>query len=171
MNRNLKIVLLVFIILVCLVPAGFSGIAVAWKLYRWYSPYLDQEIAGPTTITSEWLEIEPKSPLRVERQTYSIALDLDKSIHEEPNCWGLMLPDGSIVRAQVQLVGDDGITYELKDPSFSLLDTGETLANFSLDDLPRDRIYIKVRIRAEGPVRCRRIFWRNYNQWDAERLI
>ena len=138
------------------------------KLYRWYNPYLDQDIAGPTTITAAWLEIEPKSPLRVERQIHAIALDLDKSIHKERDGWGLALPDGSIVRVQVQLVGDDGITYELNDASFFLADTGETLAKFSRRDLARGRNYIKVRIRTEQPVRCRRIFWRNYNQWDTE---
>jgi hypothetical protein len=167
-KRNLKIVLLVFIILVCLAPTSFFAIFIAGKLYRWYNPYLDQELAGPTTTTSQWLEIVPKSPLRVERQRHMIALDLDKSISTEREGSRLVLPDGSIVRPQVELVGNDGKTYELKVPSLFLSNTGEILAYFSGDDLPKDKTYIKVRIRSDRPVRCNRIFWRNYNLWDAE---
>lgn len=168
MKRNLQIVLLIFLVLVCLVPTGFLAIPITRKLYRWYDPYLDQELAGPTTTTSQWLEIAPESPLRVERQRHMIALDLDKSIHTEQGGSGLVLPDGSIVRPQVELVGKDGKTYELNVPSLFLSNTGEILAYFSKDDLPNDKTYIKVRIRSDRPVPCNRIFWRNYNIWDAE---
>lgn len=168
MKRNLKIVLLIFTVSVCLVPIGFFVISITGKLYRWYSPYLDQELAGTTTTGSQWLEIVPKSPLRVERQRHMIALDLDRSINAEREGSGLVLPDGSIVRPQVELVGQDGTIYELNKPSFFLSNTGEILAYFSGSDLPSDKAYIKVRIRSDRPVRCNRIFWRNYNLWDAE---
>lgn len=97
-----------------------------------------------------------------------IALDLDKSIHSEQGGSGLVLPDGSIVRPQVELVGKDGETYELDVPSLFLSSKGEILAYFSGDDLPNDKTFTKVRIRSDKPVRCNRIFWRNYNLWDAE---
>ena len=168
MKRNRKTVLLALVVLVCLVSTGLLTIPVALKLYRWYNPYLDQNLIGPVTITSAWIEIEPKSPLRVERQRHLIALDLDKSIQTEQGGSGLVLPDGSIERPQVELVGKDGRTYQLNVPSLFLSNTGETLAYFSGDDLPNDKTYIKVRIRSDRPVRCNRIFWRNYNIWDAE---
>ncbi len=168
MKRNLKIVIFTFILLVCLATTGFFGIFITGKLYRWYNPYLDQELAGPTTTTSQWLEIVPESPLRVERQRHMIALALDKSIRTEPKGSGLLLTDGSIVRPQVELVGTDNKTYQLNVPSLFLLNTGEILAYFSSEDLPNDKTYIKVRIRSDRPVRCNRIFWRNYNLWDAE---
>jgi hypothetical protein len=127
-----------------------------------------EELAGTTTTASQWLEIVPQSPLRVERQRQMIALDLDKSIQTEREGSGLVLPDGSIVRPQVQLVSKDGKIYELNRPSFFLSNTGEILAYFSRADLPNDQSYIKVRIRSDRPVRCNRILWRNYNLWDAE---
>jgi hypothetical protein len=167
-KRNLKIIVLIFILLVGLVASAFFAIFIAGKLYRWYNPYLDQELAGTTTTASQWLEIVPQSPLRVERQRQMIALDLDKSIHTEREGSGLVLPDGSIVRPQVQLVAKDGKIYELNRPSFFLSNTGEILAYFSRADLPNDQTYIKVRIRSDRPVRCNRIIWRNYNLWDAE---
>jgi len=167
-KRNLKIAMLIFLVLVCLATTGFFTIFVTGKLYRWYDPYLDQDIAGPTTITSQWLEIAPKSPLRVERQRHMVVLELDKSIQTEPGGSGLVLPDGSIVRPQIELFDKDGETYELNDPSLFLSNTGEILAYFSGSDLPKDKMYIKVRIRSDSPVRCNRVFWRNYNLWDAE---
>ena len=81
--------------------------------------------------------------------------------------WGLLMPDGSIVKLQVEIVADDGSTFELNDPSFFLSDSGDTLAKFSKHDLPRERKYLKVRIRSDQPINCKRIFWRNYNQWDV----
>jgi hypothetical protein len=97
-----------------------------------------------------------------------VALDLDQSIGTERDGAGLVLPDGSIVRPQVELVSKDGTTYELNLPSLFISNTGEILAYFSGDDLPKDKTYIKVRIRSDKAVRCNRVFWRNYNLWDAE---
>ena len=139
------------------------------KLYRWYDTYLDRELAGPTTTTSEWLEIAPKSQLKVERQRHMVALELDESIRTENEGSGLVLPDGSVVRPQVELIDEDDETYELNVPSlFVSASKGQTLAYFSARDLPKNKSYIKVRIRSDKPVRCKRIFWRNYNIWDAE---
>jgi hypothetical protein len=150
------------------VCAGFA-ISIT-KIYRWFNPYLDQELAGPTTITDQWLEITPKSPLRITRQRHLVALDLDSSMRTGVGDARLILPDGSIVRPQVELVGSDGMTYELNRPSL-FESTTETLAYFTGENLPKDKTYVRVRIRCDKPVRCRRIFWRNYNIWDAESLF
>lgn len=172
MNRKSRIAFLIFIVLVCLVPTVFFVFSITSKLYRWYDPYLDQELAGPTTTTSGWLEIVPKSPLRVERQRHMVALELDKSIQTENDGSGLVLPDGSVVRPQVELVDEDGETYELNVRSLFISPSkGKTLAYFSGRDLPTDKSYVKVRIRSNKSVRCQRIFWRNYNIWDAESLF
>lgn len=169
--RNGRTVVTVLLILVCLGVSTVITIWIAGRIYRWYNPYLDRNIAGPTTIDSTWMEFEPEAPLKVERQIYQVALELDGSIKKEPGAWGIMLPDGSIVKMEVQLVGDDGITYDLDSPSFFFAYTGETLVKFSRRDLPRDRTFVKVRIRTDQPINCRRIFWRNYNQWDVEGLL
>ena len=66
MKRSVKIILLV-VSVVGLIPVAFFGLAKTGEIYRLFNPYLDQEIAGPTTISSEWLEIVPKQPVRAER--------------------------------------------------------------------------------------------------------
>jgi hypothetical protein len=167
MKKNSKIILAVVGSL-CLISVAFFGFSRVGEIYRLFDPYLDREIAGPTTVSSEWLEIIPTKPLRVERQIQMIVLDLDKTIKLERDGSGLVLPDGSVVTPQVQLVGDDGKAYDLDHPSsWSNPSTGATFAEFSLPELPKDRAYHQVRIRADKPVRCNRIFWRNYNQWDV----
>jgi hypothetical protein len=165
-NKIKKILLLVG--LVCLIPVVILGVSMSINLYRYFNPYLDQDITGPVTVSSDWLEIVPKKPLRVERQIQMIVLDLDESIKLERDDWGLVLPDGSVVTPQVQLIGDDGTTYDLNHPStWWNPSTRVTYAQFSLPDLPKDKAYRAVRIRSDKPVRCNRIFWRNYNQWDV----
>jgi len=165
---NLKIGLLISIVLVCLVATSLLTLQITAKLYRWYDPYLDQELAGPTTTTSQWLEITPRSPLKVERQRHLVALELDKSVHTEDGGSGLVLPDGSVVRPQVELIDQDGESHELNVASLFLSNQGEILAYFSANNLPEEKTYIKVRIRSTRPIHCNRIFWRNYNTWDAE---
>ena len=157
---------IVLAVLACSVSAVFFLLSIT-KIYRWFNPYLDQELAGPTTTTAQWLEITPYFPLKVSRQRHMVALDLDSSIRTETNGAGLILPDGSVVRPEVELVSKAGKKYELNLPSLFVSNT-ETLAYFSGENLPTDQTYVTVRIRSDKPVRCKRIFWRNYNIWDAE---
>jgi hypothetical protein len=139
-----------------------------FTIYRFFNPYLDREVSGPITISNEWMEITPKEPLRAERQIQFLVLDLDKSIRAERDGWGLVLPNGSITTPEVQLIDKDGIIYGLTQPSVWLSpSTGVTLRQFSSPDLPKDKVYRAVRIRSNKPVRCDRIFWRSYNQWDV----
>jgi hypothetical protein len=156
------------VLVVCVSAVLF--VFTAGRFYRWYDPYLDQELAGPTITSPQWLEITPESPLKITRRRHLVALDLDKSISTDQNGAGLILRDGSIVRPQVELVSEDGTTYELNQPSLFTSNT-ETLAYFTGEELPKDKTYVRVRIRTDKPVRCKRIFWRNYNSWEAESPI
>src|SRR5213082_1858602 len=143
MVRNIKIILLVAG-LVCFIPVVLFSLSKLGDIYRLFDPYSDEQIAGPTIVSSDWLEIAPKKPLKVERQIQMIVLDLDKSIKLERD-GTLVLPGGSTVTPEVQLVGDDGKTYELNHPSsWSNPSTRTNYAEFSMADLPKDRMYGKV---------------------------
>ena len=168
MTRSLKAVLFCSIGAACLIVGLLVTFKVIERLYYWHNPYLDQNIAGPTTLTSTWLEIEPQPPLKVERQLQRIALDVGPLVDTNLGGSELKLSDGSIAQVQVQLIGDDGVTYELDVHSFLRAYSGDNLAQFSRQELPARHRYIKVRLRANKPVQCRSIFWRNYNQWDVE---
>jgi hypothetical protein len=160
---------LIIIGLICLAAlVTWGGSMLAENVYRRFYPYSDYEVSGPVTISSERLEITPKEPLRVERQIHMIVLELDASIKVERDGWGLILPDGSVSKVEVQVVDQDGITYNLDQPAvWQNPSVGTTLREFSSPDLPENKIYRAVRIRADKPIRCKKVFWRNYNQWDV----
>jgi hypothetical protein len=131
-------------------------------MYRLFNPYLDREIAGPTTISSEWLEIMPEQPLRVERQIQYLTLDVADPFEPVYDNWSLRLNDGSVVRPEVQLVDEHGSVYNLTSPALD--NKGIAFGN---SDLPSDRVYPVVRIRSDKPIKLSRIYWHCYNQWDV----
>jgi hypothetical protein len=152
---------------------GLCGLLVVAGLfvgpvYRFFFPYLDQEVSGPIIITTDWTEIKPKKSLRVVRQIQMLVLDLDRTLSVERDGWGIVLPDGSTVTPEVQLIDEDGKIYVLNHPgSWWNPSTGETHREFFAPDLPKSKIYPTVRIRSAKPIHCNKIFWRNYNQWDV----
>src|SRR5437016_5395801 len=111
MNRKIAgSILIVFLAVVAFAITCQIGL----RVYRFSHPYLDQDVAGPTTISSEWLEIVPKEPLRLERNLQQIVLDIEPPIRSSlPQSMGLLLPDDSVVVPQVQLIDDDGKVYDL----------------------------------------------------------
>lgn len=158
---------LTVVLTACLLAGDLINSAVTHKIYRWWYPYLDQTVAGPTTITSEWMEIEPQEPLKVNRQIQKMALDVGPLKRERGEDLETQLV--SMAQVQIQLIGEDGLTYELDHRSFLRADSGEYLIQFSTDYLPEGQKYYKVRFRADNPVHYRRIFWRNYDRRDVER--
>lgn len=161
------------VLLVIGIACGFAAMVltaiVSGSIYRLFFPYLDHDVTGQILISSEWTEIVPKKPFQVERQIQIIVLDLDKSVKLQENGWGLVLPDGSIVTPEVQVIDEEGNAYPLETPSawFSP-STGVKYREFASEhELPKGKIFRAVRIRADKPVRCNRIFWRCYNIWDV----
>lgn len=82
--------------------------------------------------------------------------------------WGLRLPDGTVVRPEVQLVDQYGGVYQL-----TVGELGQTGISFNFRDpvsheeiLPTDRTYQAVRIRSSTPIKFSGVVWRCYNQSD-----
>lgn len=161
MKRRIKTIALV-VGSICLVPIAIFGFLKLGEVYRLFNPYLDREIVGPTTVSSEWLEIKPKQPLSVERQIQYLILDVADPFEPVYEQWSLRLRDGTVVKPEVQLVDENGGVYDLTSPALDNKGIG-----FRNSDLPRDRVYRKVRIRSDKPIRLSRIYWRCYNQWDV----
>jgi len=151
-----------------LLAAVALTLVVSGDIFRFFFPYLDQDLAGQIVISSEWTEIVPKKPFQVDRQIQMIVLDLDKSINLQRDGFGLILPDGSVVTPEVELIDLEGKAYPLDSPSEHLGDNGFKYRQFSSRNrLPDGKIFRSVRIRADKPVRCNRVFWRCYNMWDV----
>lgn len=140
------------------------------NIYRSLNPYLDREILGTTTLTTEWLEITPKEPLQASRRVQQVTLVLEPYIKKDKNSWGIVLPDGSVVTLEVQIIDQYGNIYNLTAPEFiSTPGTNKTIErSFGIYDLPQDRLYKAVRIRSSKSINVSRIIWRCYNPQDLK---
>lgn len=103
----------------------------------------DRELIGPVTLGPEWLEIEPKPPLKPSHTIQSIAI-----VREDP-----FAPD-----PEIQLVDQYGSLYYLTDRGSDYAG-----ATFTVLRLPRDRDYKTVRIRSATPIRCLKVVWHCYD--------
>ncbi|HEX7999966.1 MAG TPA: hypothetical protein VF528_16375 [Pyrinomonadaceae bacterium] len=146
------------------------ALAASCSLYRKLDPYLDREISGPVTITSEWLEIKPTEPLSPMRQQQEIVLDIAGNHHLELTAGDMILQDGSANKFEVQMIDEYMNVYNANGHTLS----GSLLGFFvydkssGKDGLPQDRTYIKVRIRSDKPIQCSRILWRGYYPSDLK---
>jgi hypothetical protein len=137
-------------------------------LKRMMNPYIDQEISGPGVLSNDWLEITPAKPLRADRIVQQVVIYVEKPITEEAYGWSLVLPDGSRVTPEVELVAEDGNIYELNVPSSATYPNSvEALQRgFGFRGLPKDKLYRKVRLRSAKPVNVLKIVWRCYDPRD-----
>lgn len=134
------------------------------------NPDLDLEIHGPVSLGNEWLEVVPQRALKCERYSTEVVIWFATEYTTCGCCpGGIKFPDGSIVSPQVQLVSEDNEVFELREAGLS--DTGMAFSRHGADDrpnLPRNKSFVKVRIRSDKPIECRQIVWRNYNPWDLK---
>lgn len=154
--------------LTVLIPLAVIGIAfavfIAVKLYRVSNPYLDREISGPVTLTSEWIEIVPEEPLRPEREVQKILLDFAQPYESDHDAWKIRFPDGSLVAPEVQLIDKNGNVFT----SSKVASLGQTGMGLRMSSLPQDRVYLKLRLRSDKPIAISRIIWRCYDPRDRK---
>ena len=153
-----KIILLLFLILSV---AGSSC-----SIDRKFNPALEREVAGSVRLSSDWLEIAPKEPLKPEREIHEVIVFF-------PNPYminsqgGQQSPTGIVAIPEIQLVDQSGKVFNL-----AVSSQGETAIGYSFRDeshqevLPKDRTYRAIRLRSDKPVDVERIVWRCYNPWD-----
>ena len=112
----------------------------------------DQDVAGATRISSDWVELVPKQPLKSTRWTQALILELSP---------GMPAATASIVASsqpEVELIDEYRNTYRLH---VAGKDSRTMVFSSELVPLPRDRVYSKVRLRSDSPITCSRIVWRN----------
>jgi len=147
---------------VCLVVV----VVVVFFVYPRMGPlpnFSDRNITGATVITSEWLEITTPM-LKVVGKTPLVILELEGDYVPDFGARKLRYPDGTFSAPEVQLVDEQGNVFPLyllmahhRDRTGSNAMGG---AGFGSLDLPRDRSYVKLRIRSEKPMKVSKIIWR-----------
>jgi hypothetical protein len=126
--------------------------------------FLDRTIRDDTTLTPERIEITLETPLKPERDIQAVMLYLADPYEADLKTDGVRLPDGSLVKPEVQLVDTAGNTYSLK--YYGLF--GRQLVMFTLRDQLMGREYRTVRIRSDKPIHSKKIFWRCYYTKDID---
>ena len=155
---------LIIVGIVLLIPLAWYGLIVSAGIYRTlFSPYLDREISGSILVSSPWLEIVPQQPLTADRQIQYVIINFAERGAPEVVSRGIRMADGTVVIPEVELVDERGGLFPLRAVAF-----GEDAMGFSSDkDLPRDRTYRALKIKANKPIKVSNIHWRCWNAWDV----
>ena len=138
------------------------------------NPFIDRELSGPVTLKQEWLELNPKEPLKVARDTQELTLFPDPPIQmvDDPTHKRSLIPsDGREADIEAELLGSDGVTYR-STPGVSETMTGNlkvTSRLLGFRDLPKGVTFTKVRIKSSAPYPVKRILWRCYNWSDVHK--
>jgi hypothetical protein len=126
--------------------------------------FFDRTIKGPTTLSSEWMEISVDPPLKPDREEHDIVLYLEEPFGRDLETKGVRLPDGSVITPEIQLIDQDGKSYDLKYYG----KRGPQLIEFTLRGQLDGKVYPKVRVRSEKPITCKAILWSNWNWKDIQ---
>ena len=133
-----------------------------------------REIHSAVEIGTDWIEITPQPPMESSQQFQSIGLKLvNVKDWAEKDKKKLSLPDGSAILIQVELSDEHGTKYSLVPNRIGkYVEFGKDKSDIPLSappsnepDFPPDRVYTKVRIRSESPVKCEQVIWGNYTSW------
>ena len=141
------------------------SIAPACMFFR--DRYIDRELSGTVTLNQEWLELTPKEPLKVERDTQEITLYPDPPIKMvfADNSSKLIPADGRSATIEAELTDSKGITYR-SSPGVSETMTGNlevTTRKLKFKDLPKDVVFEKIRIKSSAAFPVKKLLWRCYN--------
>jgi hypothetical protein len=123
------------------------------------------KISDSVTIGEEWVELHPESPLKAEKDSQIVYLDLEPPFTDDmyrkgngPNKGkGILMPDGDVINPEIEVIDQHGNTFKFVysggigiKPTYELPYPNE---------LPRDRTYTTIRIRSPKPIKCKAIYW------------
>jgi hypothetical protein len=131
------------------------------------------KLSGPTTISDQWIELKPQTPLKAEKDFQNVVLDLETPFKFDfyrkgkgaNKGGGILMPDGEVINPEIELVDQHGNIFKLQfagarktfSPMYSLRYP---------EALPRDREYKAVRIRSPRPIKAKKIYWFNESAKD-----
>jgi len=141
------------------------------------NPYI-REISSDVELSENWTELNASPPLEVVNMMQSIEIEFPEIInwniehpdkekwYENPYLTNVIMSDGKIIKIDVQVVAKDGTVFEMNSISillgkrliFTHLPKGLDLAK-SKTTLPKEKEYIKVRVRTSLPIRTGKVLW------------
>lgn len=159
MRKLLKAVLVVLLIGLA------SVVGLAAYFYFVIFGNADRTLARNLQVTSEWTEIKIDPPVRPSYHYQAIYLrPVNYVIDRYAIGFDIRLPDGTVVRPEVELYDYSGEVVELHQKGFTMGHEGADYADFSpANKLPAGRTYAKLRVRSDVPFVCERIEWIDYS--------
>ncbi len=111
-----------------------------------------QEIALDFVINSDWQEIKPTKPMKIEKRFQRIRLEIKCQQKTDLYDWNWMLPDGTLISPEIQIVDEFGNVFQLEGGQANVhpgieFELPIVLVFARPESLPDDRVYGKIRIR------------------------
>lgn len=120
----------------------------------------EQGIAGQVTIPTEWIEFTPKEPLRPSKDTQEVVLDAaEPLVRNNSNLKRIELESGTLVKPELQLIDQYGNIFNANVNRYPTPSRYNNGISCSVPYLPQDRLYTKVRVRSDQPLKLARILW------------
>lgn len=123
-------------------------------------------LSGPMTIADQWIELQSKTPLKADKDSQMVVLELEPPLKydlykegKEPNAGkGILMSDGEVINPEIEVIDQYGNSFKLiwrgARKTFSPV--------YSLpypNKFPRDREYKSLRIRSPRPINVKAIYW------------
>ena len=126
----------------------------------------EQEIAGEVIISTEWVEFAPEIPLKPEKDAQEVVLDSAVPlVRDNLDLKNIRLTDGTQVKPELQLVDQYGNVFNATVNRYMTPSRYNNGISCSVPRLPEDRLYTKVRVRSDKPLKLARIVWHCY-EWQ-----
>lgn len=159
MNHKTKIVLSVVGGIGIIVPVAMIGLVLyAYLTNRTF----EQTLATNTNVSDKWIEISPEPFLQTRRMVSEIAIALPNYSNERGSGFEIKLPDGRVVKPEIQVVDANGTVLDLRHSGFNYTGTHDLIIFTPEGGFP-DGEYKTVRIKSDEPFSIERIFWRERN--------
>jgi|SRR5215217_57428 len=123
-------------------------------------------VSGPVTLSTQWTEFVPQSPLQTQKQTQDIVLDVDPSeklVEDNVNLDRMQLSSGIILHPQIQLVDAQGNVFNAEVSRYPVPSRYNNGLSGYVTDLPTDRAFTQIRVRSNHALRLSRIVWHCHN--------
>ncbi len=149
-----------------------TGIAGSSKIVRTFilGYYVDVTIAHDMVIDSQWKEIHPPEPLRVEKEHQFVSIGVTRS--EFTRGRGVTSSNGKTANPEIKLISTDGSEYALEYRSSRLqpgiFGTIEYAEYEKKGGLPKSLAIEKVLLRSDDPISAKRVLWSGYDSKDRQ---
>jgi hypothetical protein len=139
------------------------GIAASLRIYRLlFDVERTTTISHDFVISSDWQRVSFTIPIRAERQVQRLDLKFDRPLAAFHPLRSFL--EGQALAPEVVLLDDLGSSFEC-----DFAGSNEMMVSFApIKELPRDRNFVAINVRAKMEFHIKQMEWRYFNQRDKK---